>query len=141
MLAGESFTDHPRCVDPVLAAYLRAFNDRLHARHRQRLVPYAALVVGTRGTRADARRRRALCLAFLGRRRLGPLLRIRLVLAMGIGALLRPSAAVAEWAARRTVRDPDAGFALLDALVGRSPLAPPERSETAALARPVALVP
>src|SRR3954454_13886856 len=49
MLAGEEFTDRPKCADPVIASFLRAFNDRLDTRQRQRLRPYAAAVVGTRG--------------------------------------------------------------------------------------------
>ena len=114
MLAGERFSDRPRCVDPLLAAFLRAFNDRLHARHRQRLLPYASLAVGTRG---DGRDRRARCLAFLGHAGLGLQLRARLIAAFGLPALLDPEGAIAELAARRCARDPEAGFALLDTLV------------------------
>ena len=54
MLAGERFTDKPRCVDPVLAAFLRAFNDRLDHFDRQRLLPYASRAVGTRAPAATS---------------------------------------------------------------------------------------
>ncbi len=50
MLAGEQFTDHPEAVCPVIGAFLRTYNDRVHDRWRQDLYPYAARVVGTRST-------------------------------------------------------------------------------------------
>jgi len=56
MLAGERFTDHPRSVDPVLAAFLREYNDRTDDRRRQDLYALASTVVGTR-TRFGFRRR------------------------------------------------------------------------------------
>src|ERR1044072_7923842 len=39
MLAGEPFSDRPRCVDPVIAAFLRTYNDGLDDRRRQDLYP------------------------------------------------------------------------------------------------------
>ena len=42
MLTGEPFSDHPSSVCPVIAARLRACNDRLADEERQRLVPIAA---------------------------------------------------------------------------------------------------
>ena len=50
MLASEPFSDHPRSVCPVLAAVLRRYNDTLDDRRRQDLYPYAAKVVGSRGS-------------------------------------------------------------------------------------------
>jgi hypothetical protein len=50
MIAGESFTDQPQCVCPVIAAFLRAYNDALDDRRRQDLYGYAARVIGTRST-------------------------------------------------------------------------------------------
>jgi hypothetical protein len=50
MLAGEQFTDHPTAVCPVIAAVLRSYNDRLDDGRRQDLYPYAARIVGTRGS-------------------------------------------------------------------------------------------
>jgi hypothetical protein len=45
--AGEPHTDHPKCVCPVLGAFLRALNDMLDDRERQRLLAYIPRVVGT----------------------------------------------------------------------------------------------
>jgi hypothetical protein len=50
MLAGEHFSDHPDSVCPVIAALLRTYNDRIDDRRRQDLYPYAAKIVGTRGS-------------------------------------------------------------------------------------------
>ncbi len=50
MLAGEPFTDHPTAVCPVIAALLRSYNDRVDDSRRQDLYPYAARIVGTRGS-------------------------------------------------------------------------------------------
>src|SRR5258707_15010742 len=47
MLAGEPFSDHPETVCPVIAAFLRGYNDRLPDGELDELYPYAALVVGT----------------------------------------------------------------------------------------------
>ncbi len=49
MIAGEPFSDHPQCVCPVLAGFLRSYNDALSDRRRQDLYAYAAKSVGTRG--------------------------------------------------------------------------------------------
>jgi hypothetical protein len=50
MLAGERFSDHPTSVCPVIAALMRNYNDRIDDRRRQDLYPYAARIVGTRGS-------------------------------------------------------------------------------------------
>lgn len=57
-LAGERFSDHPRCVSPVIGGLLRHYNDAIDDARRQALLRYAALVVGTR-TAPDAERARA----------------------------------------------------------------------------------
>jgi hypothetical protein len=142
MLAGERFSDRPACVDRVVGAYMRALNDRLGARDRQRLYPYAALAVGTRDDGDLHRRRRDICLRFLGYPPGRPgAQRARLRLAAGVGvlfafALHEPAA---ELAARRVIvsRDVDAAFGLLDDLLaaGRGP------SESAPLAGAVAGLP
>jgi hypothetical protein len=49
MLAGESFTDHPRSVSPVIATFLRSYNDIVDDERRQDLYRYASEVVGTAG--------------------------------------------------------------------------------------------
>lgn len=64
VLAGEPFTDHPASVSRVIAAFLRTYNDRVDADRRQHLLPYAALVVGTRAG-LDVERQRAMrCVAW-----------------------------------------------------------------------------
>lgn len=52
-LAGESWSDHPRCTDPTLAALARAVNDTIHDDRRGDLVPHIPRVIGLRGD--DAR--------------------------------------------------------------------------------------
>lgn len=47
MLAGEHFSDRPRAVSPVIAAFLRCYNDLVDDRRRQDLVRYASEAVGT----------------------------------------------------------------------------------------------
>lgn len=42
ILAGERFSDHPRCTDPALAAVARAVNDYSSAEGRQRLAELAS---------------------------------------------------------------------------------------------------
>ena len=48
MLAGEHFSDEPDCVCPVIAEFLRTYNDQVDNERRQDLFAYAALVVGSR---------------------------------------------------------------------------------------------
>jgi hypothetical protein len=58
MLAGESFTDHPACVCPVIGSFLRAYNDSVGDERRQDLYPYVSMVVGSLAS-AEAERARA----------------------------------------------------------------------------------
>ena len=134
MLAGERFSDEPRCVDPVLAAYLRAFNDRLGHRDRQRLMPYAARAVGTRAGRRRRRERARLCLAFANLQST-LLARVWIGVRLGLRWSLRWETGAAEHAARVAIADDrvEAGFRLLDDLIGGS--------EPSALASPVVLGP
>jgi hypothetical protein len=46
LLAGEPFSDEPRCVDPELAAVLRRANDRLPDAHRHLLLPLLGRSIG-----------------------------------------------------------------------------------------------
>jgi len=48
-LAGEPHGDSPACVSPVIAAFLRRWNDDLPDADRQMLKPYAARVLNTVG--------------------------------------------------------------------------------------------
>jgi hypothetical protein len=47
MLAGESFSDHPRSVSRPIASFLRGYNDLLDDRRRGDLYRYASQAVGT----------------------------------------------------------------------------------------------
>lgn len=62
MLAVEPFSDHPHSVCPVIAAFLRAYNDGLPDDRRQDLFEYAAKVVGTGSGRRVRRARARRCL-------------------------------------------------------------------------------
>lgn len=64
MLAGESFSDRPSCVDPVIGGLLRAYNDSVDGERRQELYRLAAAVVGSASTIDVERARAARCLAF-----------------------------------------------------------------------------
>jgi hypothetical protein len=72
MLAGEPFSDAPRSVCPVIAAFLRRYNDAVDEARRAALYAFAAKAVGTRGSRrvrrARARRCREWHAAATGRR-------------------------------------------------------------------------
>src|SRR5947208_3752516 len=57
MLAGESFTDHPASVCPVIGSFLRAYNDSVDDERRQDLYAYASKVVGSRTSAAVQRAR------------------------------------------------------------------------------------
>jgi hypothetical protein len=57
MLAGERFTDHPSSVCPVIASFLRTFNDLVGDERRQELYACASAVVGSRGSKKVQRAR------------------------------------------------------------------------------------
>jgi len=57
MLAGEPFTDQPESVCPVIASFLRAYNDLVDDSRRQDLYAYASKVVGSTGSAAVQRAR------------------------------------------------------------------------------------
>ena len=75
MLAGERYSDHPRCACPGLVAFLRGYNDGLDDAHRQDLIALAPELVGTRGSEHDttARGDALVALAWRYERRAGPL--------------------------------------------------------------------
>lgn len=50
MLAGERFSDRPKTVSPVIAAFLRGYNDLVDDQRRQDLIHYASDAVGTAGS-------------------------------------------------------------------------------------------
>jgi len=49
LLAGESWSDHPACTHPVLAAAARVINDRLDDGNRHLLIPLIGRLMGTAG--------------------------------------------------------------------------------------------
>jgi hypothetical protein len=55
-LAGEPHTDTPVCVSPILTRFCIAFNDGLPDDERQKLRPYLARTIGTRGDGLDQER-------------------------------------------------------------------------------------
>jgi hypothetical protein len=66
MIGGEKFSDRPDCVCPVIGSFLRCWNDGVGYADRQRLEPYASIVVGTGGYRRMSRIRRDTCLSYAG---------------------------------------------------------------------------
>lgn len=52
VLAGEPWSDSPQCTSPVIAAFLRSWNDSLPDDERQQLKRYIPLVINTRGSDA-----------------------------------------------------------------------------------------
>ena len=60
-VAGEPHSDHPECASPVIAQFLRTWNDDLDDVGRQRLKPYVLKVVGTRASAEVEDQRGWLC--------------------------------------------------------------------------------
>jgi hypothetical protein len=61
MLAGNRFSDQPRSVCPVIAAFLRAYNDWIDDERRQDLRHLASVAVGTRESSEVEQARLQLC--------------------------------------------------------------------------------
>lgn len=128
LLAGEEFSDRPDCVCPVIAAYLRAWNDRSAYAHRQRLAPYAERVVGSRSSAAVCRQRRDLSLEWVGADLSGGAIsrflvrtatRLRIAARVGIPEAFRLRDGAPEYAARTLLsrRDVAGAYLLLDAML------------------------
>ncbi|HEY2601688.1 MAG TPA: hypothetical protein VGI67_09040 [Thermoleophilaceae bacterium] len=116
MLAGEPFSDHPHSVCPVLASFLRAYNDGLSEERRQDLFAYAARSVGTAASRRARRLRAQRCLIWFGKEfpSAGPASWLSLLLA---GVSLGSVGRIAARAARADARTHRAVLGLLDELV------------------------
>jgi hypothetical protein len=128
ILGGEEFSDRPRCVCPVIAAFMRSWNDRAAHADRQRLRPYAQLIVGSRGSRRHTRERREICLRWAGdedglglvRRRLKRAwVRLRIGVYVGFASAVRLDEGAGEYAARLAFSrgEREGAFELLDALL------------------------
>ncbi len=102
LLAGEAFSDHPRCVSRVAAAFLRGYNDEIDARRRQDLVPLAGELVGsacsTERELAQARRCRRWARPLYGNR-------LRWWLRPRLGYMPWEIEVVGLWVARRARKD------------------------------------
>ena len=125
MLAEAPFSDEPRCVCPVIAAFLRTYNDQVDDARRQDLYAYAALVVDTRGDHARERRRANICLDWWLAASTPRRLQLRRLLWM-----LPPSSAArdieiahraARWAAASPARHAEA-LRLVEVMAGRAPM-------------------
>jgi hypothetical protein len=125
MLAGEPFSDEPRSVCPVIAEFLRTYNDQVDDERRQDLFAYAALVVGTRADVRTERRRADTCLEWWLAASSPRRLQLRRFLWM-----LPPSSAArdieiahrtARWAASSPARH-EGALKLVEALAGGSPI-------------------
>jgi len=130
-LAGEKFSDRPRCVCPVIAALLRAWNDRVSYKDRQRLAPYAHRIVDTRSASGVTALRRDICLIWAGvevnrgplRRLLSRLgARLRIFASIGVRPALRLNEGAGELAARVLFarHGEDVAFSMLDRLLAVS---------------------
>jgi hypothetical protein len=128
LIARERFSDRPRCVCPVIAAFLRGWNDRANYVDRRRLRPYAERIVGSRGDRARTRQRRLICIEWAARgagreapRRRPSQLRARLRIAVlsGLRAAIRLDEGAGELAARAAFSrgDHEGAFELLERLL------------------------
>ena len=73
MLAGERYSDRPKCACPALAAFVRGYNDGLDDERRQDLIALAPELVGTRRGEAvtTARGDELVALAWSFERRVG----------------------------------------------------------------------
>ena len=128
MLGDERFTDHPQRVCPVVAAFLRGYNDAVGEARRQELFAVAAAVVDSRTDDRQLREDRAAALLVLaielwrhrGRR-------FRLPPAFPHGTGYADVQAAGMYAGRIARRDPaahDRAMALVEDLVAREPDAP-----------------
>jgi hypothetical protein len=123
MLAGEPFTDRPSTVCPVIAGFMRAYNDRVDDERRQDLYRYAAEVVGTRAAPEVEHARERRCLDWAeGMRRQRPR-PLRWMARSGPGSVDRRLGldAAGTYAARSIRRHGDrthvAALALVDELI------------------------
>jgi hypothetical protein len=145
MLGGESFSDRPRSVCPVVAGFLRGYNDLVDDDRRQDLYRYASEVVGSAGDRVMRWRRRRMLRRWAREvaERRSPALAMRTGFRFGGGDEIGGHVGHLVSSSRRR-RDGDVLHAevleLVDALLalGREPGATPARSRTATLCAPSA---
>jgi hypothetical protein len=142
MLAGEPFSDRPASVCPVIAGFMRAYNDRVDDERRQDLYRYAAEVVGSRAAPDVEHARERRCLEWAdGMRRQRPR-PLRWIARGGSGAVDRRLGldAAGTFAARSIRRHGDrthsAALALLDELIALGGTSTPTLQVPAGLGSP-----
>jgi hypothetical protein len=149
MLGGEGFSDRPRSVCPVVAGFLRGYNDLVDDARRQDLYRYASDVVGSAGDRMVRWRRRRMLHRWARRlaERRSPALAMRTGFRFGGGDEVGGHVGHLVSSSRRRA-DGDAlhgeVLELVDALLalGREPAeATPARSRTSTLSEPSDLDP
>lgn len=147
MLAGEPFSDRPASVCPVIAGFLRAYNDRVDDDRRQDLYRYAAEAVNTRAAADVEHSREQRCLDWadeMRRQRPRPMRWIARNSPTAVDRRLGLDAA-GTYAARSIRRHGDrtheAALLLVDELIamGRTGAAVPVRSRAADVAAPPAV--
>ncbi len=52
-VAGEPWSDHPKCASPIITSFLVSWNDSMSDEDRQMLKPYIPRLVGTRTMKKD----------------------------------------------------------------------------------------
>jgi hypothetical protein len=138
LIAQEEFSDRPDCVCPVIASFLRGWNDRAPYAERQRLAPYAERIVGSRRGPEVTRERRDICLRWTGadvsRGGVRHLFRrartwARIAILCGPGAGLRPSEGAGDYAARVAMArgEEERAYELLDTLLAAGEVGRPSR--------------
>jgi hypothetical protein len=138
MLAAEPFTDEPRCVCPVIAEFLRTYNDNVDDARRQDLFAYASLVVDTRTDARSERRRANICLDWWLAAAPPRLTRLRRLLWMLAPISATRDIEIAHRAARWAAASPslhEDALRLVETLSGHSPVridAAPAPAEAAA---------
>ena len=128
LMAEEKFSDRPRCVCAVIAAFLRDWNDRSGHAQRQHLRPYARRVIGSRSRRSVTHRRRDVCLIWSGANLSGnwasrairrTAMRLRILALVGVRPALRLNEGAGQLAARVVFSqyDSETGLMLVDELL------------------------
>ena len=122
MLAGEPFSDRPRTVCPVIAAFMRTYNDGLDDTRRQDLYEFASASVGTRASRDAQQLRARMCAEWVSERQRQQRRRgIRALLPLPLPAcgVDPPAIAAGRLAARSVMRNEPGARAAVHAFVER----------------------
>ena len=120
MLAHEPFSDHPTSVCPVVAGFMRSYNDHVDDQRRSDLYAYAARAVGSRADEAHERRRAAICRRWARMRCAPPRLHVRVLCRLFRSQGPDIHAVYAARAAALDATKHREALALLDQLIGPS---------------------